>query len=70
MIFTGRNCGQGNIFAPVCHSVLRGVSQHALRQTPPPPEQTPLPRFADSGMRSTNGRYASYWSAFLFRAYS
>ena len=50
-----RSCGQGNIFAPVCHSVHRGVvvSQKALRQTPPgsrhplgagsppPPEQTP-----------------------------
>ena len=51
-----RSCGQGNIFAPVCHSVHRGlggglVSQHA--QTPPradtpqeqttPREQTPPP---------------------------
>ena len=38
--------------------------------TPPgadthPPEQTP-PREADSGIRSTSGRYASYWNAFLF----
>ena len=31
----------------------------------PPPEQTP-PREADSGIRSTSGRYASYWNAFLF----
>ena len=43
-----RSCGQGNIFAPVCHSIHRGVVSHkALRQTPPlpsrhPPEQTPL----------------------------
>ena len=44
-------------------------------QTPPrtrhPPEQTPSheqtpPREADSGIRSTSGRYASYWNAFLF----
>ena len=38
-------------------------------QTPPgsrPPwEQTP-PREADSSIRSTRGRYASYWNAFLF----
>ena len=32
------------------------VSQHALRQTPPPPP-------ADG---HCNGRYASYWNAFLF----
>ena len=37
----------------------------------PPQEQTPPvadthpPREADSGIRSTNGRYASYWNAFL-----
>ena len=44
--------------------------------TPPPPgwenppEQTPPgtrpPREADSSIRSTSGRYASYWNAFLF----
>ena len=39
-------------------------------QTPPwsrhPPEQTPPPRrAADSSIRSTSGRYASYWNAFL-----
>ena len=38
--------------------------------TPPrtrhtPPEQTP-PREADCSIRSTSGRYASYWNAFLF----
>ena len=44
-----RSCGQGNIFAPVCHSVHGGgvVSQKALRQTPPaadtPPEKTHPP---------------------------
>ena len=51
-----RSCGQGNIFAPVCHSVHRGgvcsggsvVSQHALRQTPlrsiHPPQSRHPPR--------------------------
>ena len=31
----------------------------------PPWEQTP-PREADSSIRSTSGRYASYWNAFLY----
>ena len=35
---------------------------------PPPPlrDQTPRPGTADSGIRSTFGRYASYWNAFVF----
>ena len=49
-------------------------SRHPKEQTPPqsrppgpdPPEQTP-PREADSSIRSTSGRYASYWNAFLFQ---
>ena len=48
-------------------------SRHPREQTPPPPradtfprEQTPPhPREADSCIRSTSGRYASYWNAFL-----
>ena len=69
-----RSCGQGNIFTPVCHSVHRGGAlpqcmlgyQHPPDHTPPPPEQTPPPpREADSSIRSTSGRYASYWNAFL-----
>ena len=38
------------------------------RQTPPwrPPQAWRPPREADSGIRSTIGRYASYWNAFLF----
>ena len=32
---------------------------------PPPPHQTP-PREAHSSIRSTSGRYASYWNAFLY----
>ena len=38
-------------------------------QTPPgpdPPEPDPPPGTADSGIRSTIGRYASYWNAFSF----
>ena len=34
-------------------------------QTPPPGPDTP-PGTADSRIRSTFGRYASYWNAFLF----
>ena len=33
------------------------------RRPPPPTKETP--READSGIRSINGRYASYWNAFL-----
>ena len=35
------------------------------RTTYPPGLRTP-PRAADSSIRSTSGRYASYWNAFLF----
>ena len=31
----------------------------------PPPHPAPSPGTADSGIRSTIGRYASYWNAFL-----
>ena len=33
--------------------------------TPPPRSRHPSPREADSSIRSTSGRYASYWNAFL-----
>ena len=34
--------------------------------TPPPPDQAdPPPDQADSSIRSTSGRYASYWNTFL-----
>ena len=54
-----RSCGQGNIFAPVCHSVHRGVfaTVHAGIPPPapweqtPPQEQTP-PSGADTPLRS------------------
>ena len=35
-----------------------------LEQTPP--QSRPPPREADSSIRYTSGRYASYWNAFLF----
>ena len=35
------------------------------RQTPLPGSDTPPPREADCSRRSTSGRYASYWNAFL-----
>ena len=34
-------------------------------QADPPRDQADLPREADSSIRSTSGRYASYWNAFL-----
>ena len=40
-------------------------SRHPLEQTPPSPEQTPSPRRACCEIRSTRGRYASYWNAIL-----
>ena len=36
------------------------------RHTPSPGPGRPPPREADSSIRSTSGRYASYWNAFLF----
>ena len=42
-----------------------GPDTHPREQTPTPPgADTPL-READSSIRSTSGRYASYWNAFL-----
>ena len=72
-----RSCGQGNIFTPVCHSVHRGgfclsarwdtTPPHPGADTPPGPDPpgADTPREADSSIRSTSGRYASYWNAFL-----
>ena len=45
-------------------------SRHTPREQTPPWKQTPLPRKADSGIRSTSGRYASYWNAFLSKMLS
>ena len=47
------------------------LSRHPPQSRPPradtPPEQIPPPPEADSGIRSTSGRYASYWNAFLLK---
>ena len=40
--------------------------RHTPPEQTPPGWRTPPPRVADSGIRSTIGRYASYWNAFLF----
>ena len=37
-----------------------------LPQWRTPPRWRPPPREADSSIRSTSGRYASYWNAFLY----
>ena len=77
-----RSCGQGNVFTGVCLSTGgEGVCLSACwdaipprdQGDPPPPDhsdtppdQADPPREADSSIRSTSGRYASYWNAFLF----
>ena len=52
-------------------TTIPGADTPWTRQTPPQTRQTPPdladpPREADSSIRSTSGRYASYWNAFLF----
>ena len=65
---------QGSVCTPVGHSVHGGVCHTPLADTPlgrhcpsrHPPGQTPSPlRSACWEIRSTSGRYASYWNAFL-----
>ena len=55
------------------HSPRPGTHLPPLGADPPrpgtPPEQTP-PREADCNIRSTSGRYASYWNAFLLTIFS
>ena len=44
-------------------------SRHPLEHAPPetrPPQSRHTPPEADSSIRSTSGRYASYWIAFLY----
>ena len=90
-IFTTRkwSLGQGNIFAPVCHSVHRGeylgrytpslgryisLGRYPLQAGTPPGRYTPQagspPTSVHAGIRSTSGRYAFYWNAFLFIQFS
>ena len=67
-----RSCGRGNVFTGVCLSTggegclpqcMLGCHTH-LDQADPPGPGRPPPE-ADSSIRSTSGRYASYWNAFL-----
>ena len=76
-IFTARkrSLGQGNIFAPVCHSVHSGggstwAGTPGTRYTPRA-RYTPQTRYTPRSsayweIRATSGRYASCWNAFLF----
>ena len=41
-------------------------SRHPPGADTPPPRSRPPPGAADSSIRSTSGRYASYWNAFLY----
>ena len=73
-----RSCGQGNVFTGVCLSTGGRVSASVHAGMPDPPPRTrqtpprdqadnPPSREADSSIRSTSGRYASHWNAFLFQ---
>ena len=56
--------------ASVILSTGEGCLPQCMLGCPPPSEQTPHPPpppGADSGIRPTSGRYASYWNALLFR---
>ena len=63
-----RSLGQGNFFTPVCDSVHSGgvvsAPLHAGIHPPGPEADTPPPGYYR--IRSTSGRYASYWNAFLY----
>ena len=63
-----RSLGQGNIFAPVCHSVHRGVPgpRGLLRGGCLLLGEVGLLRGGVPGGDHCCGRYASYWNAFLF----
>ena len=63
--------GQGYIFTGVCDSVHRGGSASVHAGIPlPGPGSHPLPRNrAYLEIRSTSGRYASYWNAILCHIY-
>ena len=67
-------CPQGGRVSASVHAGIHPLPPSPQEQTPsgadppgqtPPGEQTP-PREADCSIRSTSGRYASYWNAFLF----
>ena len=59
--------GQGYVFTCVCDSVHGGgyLGRYPPGRYTPPPAGTPPAIHA--GIRSTSGRYASYWNAFLLK---
>ena len=67
-----RSFGQGNIFTPVCHSVHRGGVSNFFGRVSNFGGSLIFQGVSNffggdvSGIRSTFGRYASYWNAFLF----
>ena len=61
----GTKLGQGNVFTPVCHSVHGGGLPHTHPWTDTPRADSP-PCAVHAGIRSTSGRYVSYWNAILF----
>ena len=60
-----RSCGQGNVFTGVCDSVNRWGLPQCMLGYPPPEGDPPRKERHPPGIRSMNGRYASYWNAFL-----
>ena len=68
-----RSLEQGNVFTPVCHSVHKGggwlpsmhYRSHDQGVCIQGVGQTPPPCMGYCRIRSTSGRYASYWNAFL-----
>ena len=65
ILITGRN----EVLAKVIFlhlSVIHSVHRGGVPDQAPPRDQVHPPGAATSGIRSTIGRYASYWNAFLF----
>ena len=58
--------GQGYVLTRVCDSVHSGGSASVHAGIPPPPGPDTPPSRACWKIRSTSGRYASYWNAILF----
>ena len=69
-----RSLGQSNIFRSMCQEFCPQEGPASVHAAIPPPRPAPpLPTGPDTPqsracweIRSTNGRYASYWNAFLF----
>ena len=58
---------EGYVFTRVCLSVCPQVGRYAPQVGTPASRYSPHPQATvHAGIRSTNGRYASHWNAFLF----